>query len=28
MPYSFGVLPELIWRIVGDLFGGDRAGEP
>jgi arginine utilization protein RocB len=21
MPYSFGVLPELIWRVVGDLLG-------
>jgi arginine utilization protein RocB len=25
MPYSFGVLPELIWRIVGDLL--DDRGE-
>jgi arginine utilization protein RocB len=20
MPYSFGVLPELVWRITGDLL--------
>jgi arginine utilization protein RocB len=28
MPYSFGILPELISRVVGDLFGSNRAGEP
>jgi arginine utilization protein RocB len=22
MPYSFGVLPELLWRVVGKLLGG------
>jgi arginine utilization protein RocB len=21
MPYSFGVMPELVWRIAGDLLG-------
>jgi arginine utilization protein RocB len=24
MPYSFGILPELVWRIVGDLIGKDK----